>query len=63
VRLHELAGAPFGVEALIGHMRQDKKAQAGGLTFVLARDIGEAFTARDVDAAALRAFLISEGAV
>jgi len=63
VRLDELAGAPFGVEALIGHMRQDKKAQAGGLTFVLARDIGEAFTARDVDAAALRAFLISEGAV
>jgi 3-dehydroquinate synthase len=63
VRLHELAGAPFGVEALIGHMRQDKKAQAGGLTFVLARAIGEAFIARDVDAAALRAFLISEGAV
>jgi 3-dehydroquinate synthase len=63
VRLDELAGAPFGVEALIGHMRQDKKAQAGGLTFVLARAIGEAFIARDVDAAALRAFLISEGAV
>ncbi len=63
VRLDELAGAPFHVEALIGHMRQDKKAQAGGLTFVLARDIGEAFTARDVDAAALTAFLIAQGAV
>ncbi len=63
VRLDELTGAPFPVEALIGHMRQDKKAQAGGLTFVLARAIGEAFTARDVDAAALRAFLISQGAV
>jgi 3-dehydroquinate synthase len=63
VRLDELAGAPFGVEALIGHMRQDKKAQAGGLTFVLARDIGQAFMARDVDVAALRAFLIAEGAV
>jgi len=63
VRLDELSGAPFQVEALLGHMRQDKKAQAGGLTFVLARDIGEAFTAHDVDVDALRAFLSSEGAV
>jgi 3-dehydroquinate synthase len=63
VRLDEMVGAPFSVEALIGHMRQDKKAEAGGLTFVLARDIGEAFVARDVDAASLRAFLIAEGAV
>jgi 3-dehydroquinate synthase len=43
-------------------MRQDKKAQAGGLTFVLARDIGQAFVARDVDVDALRAFLTVEGA-
>jgi 3-dehydroquinate synthase len=63
VRLDELAGAPFRVEALIDHMRQDKKAQGGGLTLVLARGLGEAFTARDVDLHALRAFLVSEGAV
>jgi len=63
VRLAELAGAPFQAEALIGHMRQDKKAQAGGLTFVLARAIGDAFVAKDVDAERLRAFLSSEGAV
>jgi len=63
VRLHELAGAPFASEALISHMQQDKKAQSGGLTFVLARAIGDAFTARDVDVAALRAFLIAEGAI
>jgi len=63
VRLDELAGAPFNAEALISHMRQDKKAQAGGLTFVLARAIGEAFTARDVDVTALSAFLRAEGAV
>jgi 3-dehydroquinate synthase len=63
VRLRELAGAPFPVGALIGHMRQDKKAQAGGLTFVLARAIGDAFTARDVDVAVLKAFLIAEGAI
>jgi 3-dehydroquinate synthase len=63
VRLEELADAPFAVEALIDHMRQDKKAQAGGLTFVLARAIGDSFVARDVDAGALRVFLRAEGAV
>jgi 3-dehydroquinate synthase len=63
VRLDDLAGAPFSAEAMIGHMHQDKKAQAGGLTFILARDIGEAFVARDVDADRLRAFFVSEGAV
>jgi len=62
VHLDELTGGPFRVESLIGHMRQDKKAQAGGLTFVLARDIGQAFVARDVDVDALRAFLTVEGA-
>ena len=30
-------------------MRQDKKAEAGTLTFILVRGIGEAFIARDVD--------------
>jgi 3-dehydroquinate synthase len=29
-------------------MRQDKKASLGKLTFILVRDIGEAFIARDV---------------
>jgi 3-dehydroquinate synthase len=61
-RLDQLAAAPFEVEALIGHMQQDKKAEAGGLTFVLARKIGEAFTAKGVDRAALAAFLAVEGA-
>ena len=49
-------------DALIGHMAQDKKAEAGRLTFILARRIGEAFVARDVERNALRHFLISEGA-
>ena len=42
---------------------QDKKAEGGRLTFILARRAGEAFVARDVDAGRMRAFLVSEGAV
>ena len=42
---------------LIEHMRGDKKAEAGRLTFVLARGIGQAFVSRDVDEAALRGLL------
>ena len=33
---------------LVDIMRQDKKAQGGKLTFILARGIGEAFIAKDV---------------
>jgi 3-dehydroquinate synthase len=43
-------------------MVQDKKAEAGKLTFILARGIGQAFVAKDVDAARVREFLIEEGA-
>ena len=32
-------------------MGQDKKVRDGRLAFILARDIGEAFVARDVDLA------------
>jgi shikimate kinase/3-dehydroquinate synthase len=38
----------FSAAALIGHMRRDKKVQDGALRFVLARGIGQAFTATDV---------------
>ncbi|HTK34685.1 MAG TPA: 3-dehydroquinate synthase [Caulobacteraceae bacterium] len=62
-RLDQIAGAPFAAERLIVHMTQDKKAEAGQLTFVLARAIGDAFVAKGVDADAVRAFLISEGAL
>jgi 3-dehydroquinate synthase len=62
-RLGDLSGHPFSADALIAHMAQDKKAQGGALTFILARRIGDAFVAKGVDPAPLRAFLISEGAV
>jgi 3-dehydroquinate synthase len=60
--LADVAGGPFSVEALIQHMAQDKKADGGALTFVLARGLGRACVARGVDPKALRDFLIGEGA-
>jgi 3-dehydroquinate synthase len=62
VRLSQVKGGPFAAERLIQHMGQDKKAEGGRLTFVLAKALGEAFVAKGVDAEAVRAFLISEGA-
>jgi 3-dehydroquinate synthase len=62
VRLDEVAGHPFAADRLVAHMAQDKKAEGGRLTFILTREIGDAFVARDVDAAAVRSFLIAEGA-
>jgi len=62
-RLDDVAGHPFNVERLLGHMAQDKKAEGGALTFILARGLGCAFTAKGVDPAAVRDFLIHEGAL
>jgi 3-dehydroquinate synthase len=62
VRMDRLEGFPFAADALIQHMGQDKKAEGGRLTFVLAKRLGEAFVAKGVDAGAVRAFLVSEGA-
>jgi len=61
-RMDEIAGHPFAADALVLHMAQDKKAEGGALTFVLARRIGEAFIAKGVDRGRLREFLIEEGA-
>jgi 3-dehydroquinate synthetase len=44
---------------LIEIMLQDKKASGGKLVFVLARGIGKAFVARDVDVGAVRTILSS----
>ena len=58
-----LSGARFEAGNLVRHMAQDKKAEGGKLTFILARRLGEAFVAKDVDAFPVAAFLKSEGAV
>jgi len=52
----------FNAEALIGRMAGDKKAEGGRLTLILARAVGDVFTDKNVDAEAIRAFLIEEGA-
>ena len=51
----------FSASALIGHMRRDKKVQDGALRFVLARGIGQAFTASDVSAEAVSDLLRDAG--
>ena len=58
----EIPAGPFAADALVSHMAQDKKAEGGKLTFILAEGIGRAFVAKDVDAAEVRSFLIEEGA-
>ena len=60
---HGLPATRFEAGNLVRHMAQDKKAEGGRLTFILARGLGEAFVAKDVDAHAVAAFLKSEGAV
>jgi len=62
VRMSDVAPVPFDAHALVRHMAQDKKAEAGRLTFILARGLGDTFVAKDVDAAAVEAFLKLEGA-
>ena len=46
---------------LVQHMRRDKKARDGQLTFVLVRGIGQAFTSSDVSADAVVELLRAEG--
>ena len=62
-RLAEVSHQPFQAEALVRHMGQDKKAEGGRLTFILAKALGAAVVAKDVDAHAVEDFLRSEGCV
>jgi 3-dehydroquinate synthase len=52
----------FAPEALLRHMRRDKKVRDGQITLILARDIGDAFISRDVPEGLLRDFLAAEAA-
>ena len=53
----------FSAEALVARMAGDKKAEAGGLTLILARRIGDAFTQRFADPTPILDFLREESAV
>lgn len=61
-RLSDVPGHPFAADRLIRHMAQDKKAEGGRLTLILARGLGEAFVAKGVEAGLVRDFLLGEGA-
>jgi 3-dehydroquinate synthase len=56
-RLADIPGDLPDPEALVGLMGQDKKVRDGKIAFVLARDIGAAVVAHDVDLASVRALL------
>jgi 3-dehydroquinate synthase len=60
VRLRSIGGdnrRQWDAAKLIEHMRGDKKAEAGRLTFILSRGIGQAFVTREVDEKLLRGLL------
>jgi len=62
-RLADVAhGADFSADDLIAHMFKDKKVEAGALTLVLVKRLGEAFIEKNVDPAAIAAFLKTAGA-
>ncbi len=58
--LRELAGAPYDPQKLLALMAADKKSEAGAITLILARGIGQAFAHRAADAEKLAAFLNRE---
>ena len=60
VKPTQIPGDLADANALLTLMRQDKKAQMGKLTFILARGLGEAFIARDVDDAHVLEFVKKE---
>ena len=59
-RIAEIPGDKPDIEALMKLMAQDKKVRHGKLTFILVRDVGEAFIARDVPSETVRVFLRGE---
>lgn len=57
--LHGLADQSWSADALIDHMRQDKKVRNGRISFVLTHGIGNAFITDDVSLEDVRALLES----
>jgi len=60
VRIAGISGWNVGPDAILEAMYQDKKVERGGLTFILARAIGDCFIAKAVEAAEIRGFLQDE---
>jgi 3-dehydroquinate synthase len=55
--MHEIEGKLPPIADLVEIMRQDKKAQSGKITFILAHAIGDAFIAKNIPDAEVIAFL------
>jgi 3-dehydroquinate synthase len=58
--LSAIPGSPSTADQLMQLMSQDKKVKRGKLTLILARGIGAAFVAADVEAAEVRDFLAEQ---
>jgi 3-dehydroquinate synthase len=58
VKPADVAGGVPDADRLMELMAQDKKVKRGKLTFILLRDIGDAYIADDVDPALVHAFLV-----
>lgn len=58
-RLSQING-PWTPDAMFEAITQDKKVSRGTLTFILTRDLGASFIARDVPPEMIRAFLAEE---
>ncbi|MPZ39014.1 MAG: 3-dehydroquinate synthase [Rhizobiales bacterium] len=56
-RISDVPGGVSDIDRLMTLIAQDKKVARSKLTFILARGVGNAFIAKDVDAADVRAFL------
>ena len=56
-RMSEIEGTLPPIANLVSIMRQDKKAQSGKLTFILARSIGDSFIAKNIPDDEVTAFL------
>ena len=56
--LADIPGELPDADGLLALMAQDKKAEAGRLTFILTRGIGQAFRTKDVDMSEVRALLV-----
>ncbi len=57
IHANEISGSLPPPKDLLELMRQDKKALAGKLTFILVKNIGETFIAKNVDDSAVLSFL------
>ncbi|MEQ1521244.1 MAG: 3-dehydroquinate synthase [Aestuariivirga sp.] len=58
--MNNIEGPLPPIAELVAIMRQDKKAQSGKLTFILARAIGDAFIAKNVPDSAVADFLTED---